>query len=308
MRAGFTGISNTILNTAGLDRIRTGDILTVKILENKNGLIKAVIKGKTISLKGGKDLTPGSVIRVKTEWSGKTLFLNRLETGKSLEKMLLTAGIRPENASYALFEAARRSGLHLKEENVEILKKLLKSRGSLDRKNARIAAECIKKGIEPENIIGVFGNYHDQDQRSGQKNLLFNHLKDGNELWFIVPYSFKAEGAELTGSLRIKKNTDTGKILSFVLETEYKDKPLYFLIGNYQAADRTVRILFEGDLTTKEKSTIIRSLSEITCNLNLKFDDNIIENCMDSDNDSIWIFDGFSYSEHNAFSGVDEVV
>ena len=71
MRTAFTGISNNFLIKAGLKDVRSGDILSVKILENKNGLIKATVGGKIISLKGGKDLTPGILIRVRARWNGK---------------------------------------------------------------------------------------------------------------------------------------------------------------------------------------------------------------------------------------------
>ena len=86
MRTTLLGVNNKIISKAGLEQIRSGDIITVKILDNKKGLIKASIKGKILLLKGDPSLKTGDRIRVHAQWSGKTLYLNKLSDKKNYKK------------------------------------------------------------------------------------------------------------------------------------------------------------------------------------------------------------------------------
>ena len=220
--------------------------------------------------------------------------------------MIAESGVKFDSTSAVLFEAARRAGLSLTEDNLKILKRLLRNKTKLKSEEARIAVEAIKKGINPEEIIGLTEGDNKSDQKKQKKNILFNQLKDGNELWFIVPYSFNIENKVLEGSIRIKKNTDTSKINTVVIESCYKQGKLFFLIDNYSSSRRTIKILYGENLPEKVKTEIKSTLPEILGNLSMKIDDNIIENCFKkAEKESV--FDGFSLSVGNA-AGIEALV
>lgn|GEM_PF-5197203 len=305
MRTAFLGVSNTILNKAGLDGLRSGDIITVKIIENNNGLIKASIMGRSILLKGPANLQIGQIYRVKTQWTGKTLLLNLIHNKNNASDIFGAPG-QTDLGFSMLYSAAKRAALHLKNENVELLKRLLRKKGPLNEEKARLAAEAVKKGLAPEELISIIEHRSGEDRGSQEKTLLFNHLKDGNELWFIIPYSFGIDGTQLSGSLRIKKNTDSGKLTTAVIETEIDSSRLFFMISDFNSEKRRLKVFSEQPLDNSVKNKIKSGLPEILGNLSMKFDDNIIENCFR--NQSLEMdFDGFSCEETSA-DGIEEVV
>ena len=306
MRAVLTGINQTVLNKAGLDKLPSGRILSVKIIENNKGLIKASIAGRLIQLKGSVNLKPGNLYRVRTEWIGKTLNLRIIDkSGEILEMFKTGNSENPE--SLILFEAAKRAGMHLKDENIRLLKRLLRKKTGLTDEKARLVAEAVKKGISPEEMIGIIDGSSVDSRERREKTLLFNHLSSDNELWFIIPYNMTVEGGEeLCGSLRLRKSLDNGKINLVVIETRLDDTGrLFFLINWNSGKNTTVRMFSDCRLPNQMKKEVKERLPEILSNLSLKFDDNIIENCF-QDESCEGLFDGFSFSGTIA-GGVEEM-
>lgn len=305
MRTSVTGVSNNVLLKAGLDRIQSGDILTLKIIENSKGLTKVLLKGKTIYINSMKDLIPGKTIKVRAQWSGKTLYLHRLELLK-IDNPFTEAGLKNNPASMLLLEAARRAGLSIRENNIKILKKLLRTDRKLNKETARFAAEAVKKGLSPDNLIALItANYDFSDGKDEEKTKLFNQLSSDNELWFIVPYKLRIEEYELKGSLRIKKNLLTKQIETVVIESIIEEEKIYFLIRNYNKVNTELKILTEGKLKPKIRKKIKENLNEIQGNLSLKIDDNIIEECFVTEKGLN--FDGFSLI-YNNYSGFEAIV
>ncbi len=303
MRIALQGISNKVIQKAGLAEIRSGDILLIKIIENKKGLIKASLSGKLIQLKGSAELKPGQNLKVRAMWSGKgnILYLNKADAQAAFSKKITDLGIKPDLISTSLFEAARRAGLPLKDDNIRLIKRLLRLKSKLSREEARVAVECLKKGLSAEEITGIINNQFNHDRRKEEKTLLFNSLMCQNELWFIIPYSFSSEELVLEGSIRIKKNTKTRVIETVVLETSFKNGRLYFIIENYGKDNRRLKLAADRMLNNNEKHEIKRLLPEILGNLSLKFDDNIIDDCFKNSHENI-LFDGFSTYKRSANS------
>lgn len=306
MRTTFPVVTNTILSKAGLDSVRSGEILSVKITENNKGLIKAVIKGKVIILKGSADLRVGKTIKVRAQWSGKTLLLNRVDDKNGIKNIISESGIKNNNLSMLLFEAARRSGLSLKDENLSLLKKLLKQKKELNREEARTAVESIKKGLSAEEMTAVAGSANSEDRKEREKNLLFNHLKDGEELWFIIPYNFTADERSLEGTMRIRKNVVMHEIITVVLEVKLEEGRLFFLIDDYNTKKQKIRFITDGKITAKTKKIIIKRLPQFLGNMRQKIDDNVIKGCLNEQTESL-VFDGYSLTE-STLKGIEEVV
>ena len=305
MRTVFSGVSSNILNKAGLGKIQSGNILTVKIIENKNGLIKAAVKGRILFIKGDSGLKIGNVYRVRAQWSGKTLQLQMLENNENPFKSfgMQTEGPNPD----LIFAAARRAGLHLKDSNINLLKRLIRRRDTLTDEKARFASEAVKKGLSPEEMVAVIASGDGEQKSRDEKTKLFNHLTDDNELWFIVPYNFTPDGETgLSGSLRIKKDLISRKIMLVVLETLIDGQRLFFMIDWAAQKNRSVRLFTEGDLSPDKKIKITERLPEILSNLSLNFDDNIIESCFQNNSDG-GLFDGFSFSDLPS-DGIEEIV
>lgn len=301
-----TGTGNNFLNKAGLKSIQSGEILSVKILENKGSLAKVSLKGMIVMLRTEDVLAPGATIKVRAQWSGKTLYLNKPENN-SADIFFKAAGIENNLSAHLLIDTAARAGLSIKENTIKLIKKLLRRRGckDLDKETARLAVEAIKKGLSPENILGAAGlSGRDDDTADHEKTILFNQLKSGDELWYIVPYKFSVENTEIKGSLRIKKNLTTDKIDTTVIEAGLRENRLFFLIKNYGKKNMELKIFSEKKLNSTIKRKIKKNLAEIQGNLKLKIDDNITEECFSTDKD--YFFDGFSMfsSESSGFETI----
>lgn len=305
MRTTFSVVSNNFLYKTGLDKIRSGDILSLKIIENKNGIIKAAIKGGLLTLKGSKLLTPDTILRVRAEWNGKTLLLSRIDKESSIKQLFNTYSIKDDFYSISLFEAVKRSGAHLRDENIRLFKRLLRNKKELNKEEARTAAEVVKKGLSADGMIDITGAYSKNNEENRDKTLLFNHLHENDELWFIVPYSFSAE-TKLDGNIRIRKNIKSKDILSVVIDVRASDGRYFFLIENYSSKNRKLKVFAEGHITSGQKKQIKKLLPEILGNLSIKYDDNIKENCFGINGEST-VFDGFS-EVRPSLSGVEEVI
>ena len=304
MRTSLTGVNNSIIIKAGLDRIRSGDIISLKILENKNGLIKASVKGKIISFKALEGMMPGDLVKVKAQWSGKVLYLQRIEN-KQLQNFIRENGLSSDPATITILETARRAGLPLKTDNLRLLKKFIRKSGKGNRESIRLAVEAVKKGLSPVNLLNILQFSGDSDNENEQnKAVLFNQLNSGNELWFVFPYKFKIESSILEGSIRIRKNLLIKKIDSVVIETSMDIGKIYFLIKNYGTENSEMQILTEKKLRPFMRRKIKTGMNEIQCNLSLKIDDNIIEECFGDENGLN--FDGFTldYTDRKGFEAV----
>ena len=214
MRTAFPVINNRTAFKAGLNRIQSGDILSVKIIKNSNGLIKASVNGKIFNLRGGADLKSGQILKVRAAWSAETLMLERIDSESSIKSLLTQTGLKTDAAALLLFETAKRAGLPLKGSYLNELKRFLRKNRKFNSEEARTAVESIKKGLSAENIIHAITSRDFSDREDREKTILFNSLKKDDELWFVVPYNFKLQHDEtgVCGSLRIKKNLSTGKI------------------------------------------------------------------------------------------------
>ncbi|MDC7225831.1 MAG: hypothetical protein PQJ61_03590 [Spirochaetales bacterium] len=303
-----------------MGNIRSGDILTVKIIENNNGLIKASLLGKTMLLKGPDNLQVDSVHRVKALWNTEILQLNLLDSKSRVSELFdMSASLKGASDHFAsmLFAAAKRAGLHLKDENVNILKRLIRKKTNLDVEKSRIASEAVKKGLSPDELLMIFEgtDSESENRQNKEKTLLFNHLKSNDELWFVVPYNFSGGFSEtessdqdlsLNGSIRIRKEMKTGKISLAVIETRIENKRIYFMIKDFNNKHAAMKIFSDGILDKSTKKAIREELPKILGNLPIKFDDNIIEDCFEDRADGSG-FDGFSYSDFSA-EGVEEIV
>ncbi len=313
MRITFSGISNRVNSKAGLENIQSGEILSVKITKNKQGSVKAILNGKNLSITGRiLDLKNGDLVKVKTEWVGKKLYLHRLDSSNAIKNILSESGIKPEPNSILLFEAIKRAELPLKSDLVKELKRILRKSSKLSPEQARTAAEAIKKGLSPDEYIASFEHKEPQDRQNKEETLLFNSLSGDDYLWFIVPYNFSIaeQNGSVSGSLRIKKNIASKKIETVVIEasagTASNKGRYFFLIDKYQSNEKVLRIFTEGNLSKSEMREIKKRLPEILGNLPVKIDDNINENCFD-EKSAGFLFDGYSYDE-SVSSGFEEVV
>ena len=193
-----------------------------------------------------------------------------------------------------------------------MLKRFLRSKERPTVEDGRAAAECIKKGLEPEALEAVFARYGEpRRDNDDPPELLFNHMKNEDELWFIMPYNFDGGDGNMQGSLRFCRNLRSGEITTEVIEAGIRNRRVFFLIENPQSDSRRIRVFTEGAADRSLKKQIKIALPEILGNTDCKFDDNIIENCFKVEqqdgNRSRKKFDGFSY-ETEVSAGVEEIV
>jgi hypothetical protein len=302
------GLNNIQVHKAGLGKIRSGDIFSIKIIESQDGFLKASIKGKILTIKSTRYFEDGKTLRVKAEWSGKTLLLKTVTGKEMLKNFIAGAGIKPDEAAVTLFQAARSGSLVLKDENIRLLERFLKYRKDLSNEEARTAVEFIKKGIYPEGISDLFnGEGFQEDRRKEDSALLFNHLQDSRDLWFVIPYNFKKMSSEggadgLTGSIRYQKNLDNGKIEKVILDIITFSNRYFFMIESFSLQKRKLHIFTEKEISSRQKKAILNELPEILSNLPAEIDDNIRENYT-ADTE----FDGFSFNDEPA-GGIEEFV
>lgn len=305
MRTTFSVVNNTFLSKAGSNKIRSGDIFSIKIIDNKNGLITTRIKGNLITFKGSASLKLNTILKVRAAWRGNTLVLDRIEENRGLKKWISTYGIKENPAAVSLFEAVNRSGGHLQDDTLRLLKRLLRKKKEITKEESRTAAELVKKGLSPEEMLSITSVFDGHEEKNKDKALLFNHIADGDELWFIVPYSFSTDELKLDGSIRIKKSIKSKEIQSAVIDVSVSGNRYFFLISNFSGKNRRLMVFTDGKIGANQKKQIKKLLPEILGNLFIKIDDNIIEDCFSDC--SPYDFDGFSAIK-STLSGVEEVV
>ena len=303
MRITSFGVNKNLIVKSGLDKIQSGDIFSIKIIENSNGRIKTSILGKIISVKSSTNLIAGQTVKVKAFWNGGTLVLNPVDPDNSVKTILSDLNMQQNPAVLKFFRSAVSSGLVLKDDIIKMIKRFLRNRRKLGSEEAAAAVELFKKGIFPENIINLIcgGENMSPDEREDKK-FLFNHLQDENDLWFIIPFRFKLDDNALSGSIRIKRHRANKKILKAVIAVNVEGNKLYFVIDRFDSELRKLYILSEGGLSRLAKSRIKNELHEILGNMSVEIDDNISENCFQDEN-----FDGFSIGGDVSY-GIEEIV
>ena len=303
MRITSFGVNKNLIVKSGLDKIQSGDIFSIKIIENSNGRIKTSILGKIISVKSSTNLIAGQTVKVKAFWNGGTLVLNPVDPDNSVKTILSDLNMQQNPAVLKFFRSAVSSGLVLKDDIIKMIKRFLRNRRKLGSEEAAAAVELFKKGIFPENIINLIcgGENMSPDEREDKK-FLFNHLQDENDLWFIIPFKFKLDDRHLDGSIRIKKRKINKKIEKAVIAVNTGSNKLYFVIDRFDSELRKLYILSEGGLSRLAKSRIKNELHEILGNMSVEIDDNISENCFQDEN-----FDGFSIGGDVSY-GIEEIV
>ena len=302
MRAAFSGVNRNLIIKSGLGRVQSGDILFVKVLEAKDGLSKASIAGKIITVKSSLALEAGKSFRVRALWQNDKLFLLPLkadaEAAGLFEGLYGSGG---EKISDAFIRKAAFSGLVIKNDVVRYLRRFLRRRKDSNPEKEGLIIELLKKGLYSESMVETLSG-EKEERDDGSSELLFNHLQDKNELWFIVPFDFKAGGTSIPGSIRMKKNRSTGKTEKAVIEVRRPSGKMFFSIDDFSGGSKTLRLASEEDLGPAEKQKIKTGLIEFLDNMSLKIDDNIIENCFTGGG-----FDGFNFGGRSS-SGVEEVV
>lgn len=302
MRVASTDVNRNLIVKSGLGKVQSGDIFSVKIIKNSNGLIKALVRGKLIDVKSSRNLIPGQVLKVKADWKGNTLILKQIDSAVKIKTALEGMNVKPDQASIAMFRAAGKAGLVLKDDIIKIIKRFLRGRKKLSSEEAGAAAELLKKGLYPENMIQFITGGGEPDERHEQKKLLFNHLQDRDDLWFIIPFNFMHDGRSLDGSIRIQKRKITKKTEKAVIAVSDGDNKYYFLIECFTSAKRKIHVLTEGSPDEALKRGIKILLPEILGNMSVEIDDNIREKCFQSE-----AFDGFALNGDRSF-GIEEFV
>jgi hypothetical protein len=302
LRIASLGVNKNLVIKSGLGKVQSGDILTVRIIENRNGRIKASIHGKIITVKSSMNLIDGQVLKVKAGWKGRTLILNLVDADSNLKSIINELNIQANSAALNLFRAAGTAGLVLKDDIIKLIKRFLRGRKKLSSEEAGAAVELFKKGLYPENLIQLFCGDGEPDERDEQKKLLFNHLQDGEEQWFIIPFNFSSGSRAIKGSIRLQKRKINKKTEKVVIVVHNDDNKYYFVIDKYTSEKRRMHIFYSGELSADARLGIKTVLTEILGNMGLEIDDNIREKCFQNTD-----FDGFSLSREVNF-GIEEVV
>ena len=174
MGPAVNGVNNSLILKTGLKGVQSGEVFSVKIISNNNGLIRLALKGRLLNVKGDGSLEPGKTVRVRAEWAGKTLVLRQLDSKSRFTNIIRGHGLKPDAGTVAMFRAAADAGLPLTRDNVRLMKRFLRSADEPDREEARTAAELIKKGLDPSRIIQVLESYdREDDQKQHESAILF---------------------------------------------------------------------------------------------------------------------------------------
>ncbi|MDC7126816.1 MAG: hypothetical protein PQJ46_14690 [Spirochaetales bacterium] len=289
MKTTIPVVKNTKLVKPGANNIRSGEKLTLKIKENKNSLIKAFVKGQMIEFRTSIPLKAGDQVEVLSEWKNNKLFFNIINGQKYLD----IGNDFYFKLSDIIYQTAKRAGIPLKDYYLKELKKIGERKKDIKPEDLRMDIEKLKKGIIPESLSSVENISNNSNENKKEDIILFNNLKNGNELWFIIPINMKVEKENICGNIKIRKDLGLKKITTVVIETSYKENTIYFYIDNYHLERKNIKFFTEKELDRKIKKRINIKLNEILSNMNLIIDDNkingeIIETCENTG------FDGFS--------------
>ncbi|MBI9105486.1 MAG: hypothetical protein JEZ04_02010 [Spirochaetales bacterium] len=302
MRIASLGVNKNLIVKSGLGKVQSGDILSIKIIENSKGRIKASIQGRIVLVKSSSNLIAGQTLRVKAVWKGEALILKQTGAANPFKTIVNELNLPQDAVVLNFFRTAARAGLVLKGDILKIIQRFLRNRKKLGAEEAGAAVELLKKGLYPEDMINFISGDGQSDSEDEKKKLLFNHLQDSNDIWIIVPFKFKYDSRQLEGSIRLKKRRPHNKTEKAVIAVQVEGNRLFFVIDRFDSETRKLYILSEGSLSRKEISRIKNGLTEILGNMRVEIDDNISENCFQDGS-----FDGFSLSGETNFC-IEEIV
>ena len=299
MRAAFSGFNKELNAKAGLKTIRPGDLFILKVSENKEGQKGVLLKGRFFKLQTDQNLISGRKIQVRARIRAGRIEFEHVTNREKGSGTVPFVGSREDSVVDYILRRAAAGGLIIRKRLMLTVKRFLRKHPAPSDDESSAFIELIKKNLYSESMLSFLTSCG--DRRGGdERALLFNHMQKGDELWFIKPFCFKGDQADLPGSIRIKKNRKTNKVIKYVIETIYKDHRIFFEIDNLNI--RKMKIYYEDRLGSGDKKKFIAGVHEILDNKDVKFDDNITTQCLKKH-----AFDGFeSYSVKT--DGVEEII
>ncbi len=300
------GINRNLILKAGIDNVKTGDFLYIKVLSHDAGKARISVNGKTLTVISSLSLVSGQTLRVKAVWNGNMLELRLSDTAAGKIPAILSGYFKSDIEGSVVLTAMKNAGLSLKDENIKNMVKVLSRLKESGPGKARIAAEMLKKGfIADENaVVFLEGNGLDEGHENNDKfHELFNSVESDVTNWLILPYSLKGPERILKGSLKLKFRKHVKLPEVAVIEVVINGEKVFFVIDNPCRDNRRVEIFTSQEGRFLKKTEIRNELKENLRNLGIKFDDNINNWCFGED-----LFDGFSLTSDYAASGFEELV
>ncbi len=300
------GINRNLILKAGINNVKTGDFLYIKVLSHINDKARISVNGKILTVNSSLLLKSGQTLRVKAVWNGNLLELRPAEQPAAAKMPALLNGyFKSDTEGAVVFAAMKNAGLSLKDENIKNMVKILSRLKKADPGKARIAAELLKKGfIADENAVSYIEGNSAEDNHKKNNNFheLFNSVEADDINWLILPYSLKGPERMLKGSLKLKFRKSVKLPDTAVLEVMLDTERLFFVIDNPCRDNRKIEIYTSQEGRLLKKTEIRNELEENLRNLGIKIDDNINNWCFDKG-----IFDGFGPTENSAASGFEEL-
>jgi hypothetical protein len=240
--------------------LRSGELVSVQVLKRLSGSKWAVgIKGRVVPAVSDLKLVSGQRLRARVQMQDGRVLLRLQETrSESLDGLLRRAGLPLEPDVRQIVDSFLRSGLGIRNEQVNQARRLLERTRLAPRRFARLIALAAEKGIDLqspglEELLPLLGygeggegrrRYNgrrmpDQQQqlqdelgealldpegREGDSALpVFNHLRGRDGTWLVIPFHFiYPSGGHLFGTLRLlyDETTKTSKRFVLVVEKE----------------------------------------------------------------------------------------
>jgi hypothetical protein len=269
--------------------LRAGGLVSVQVLARLGGGRWSVsVQGRIIPASAEVELAPGARLLARVSRGGGRITLRVLGPAAEPE------GQVPAAARVAAALSA--SGLEVRQETVQKVRRLLERLRLPPQRFARLAALLLEKGVDLdspgiaallENLAyGQSGSRHrgrpwpsstqalaeelssdlgGAGDGEAQPLPLFNHLQAGAEQWFVIPYRY----GEVSGTLRLRRQAGARQADRLVLAT---DGPWSFVLSR-RASGYALHAFCEEETLTLRARRGWRRLAQKLQNLGVETDD-----------------------------------
>jgi hypothetical protein len=267
------------LNAGFQGTLKSGDFVYISVIKKLTPNKWAIgILGKTVPAYSDIELKSGDIIKAQALIRGNKIILRLIEDKQDLlQDKLIKQGIAHDKLSFSIISSLIKGGLAVDAHIVSKIKQLLKRLKKEDKSIISLLIHMFKKGISLDSphiheLVSLLNygekrkenKYRKRKQANFSHDIkaeqaikesiikrddcidnilgLFNQLRSEGDNWIIVPYDFRLEQTDLSGTIRILFDTYSKKVLrlcvivwahegqkwSFFINTE--NTPLYMKI------------------------------------------------------------------------------